>query len=318
MTSVLITGGTGTFGGAAVSALLSREDIRRVVVFSRDEQKQEIMKRSAARDERLRFFIGDVRDESRLTMAMKGIDVVFHAAAMKIVGSCEYDPMECVKTNVLGAMNVISATLRSSSVQRVLAISTDKAASAANLYGGTKFVAEKLFVSGNILAGDGPPSFAVARYGNVTGSRGSVIPYWQRLIRAGKPLPITHLEMTRFWITVRDAVRFVLQAVSIQQGGEIFIPKMPSYKVTDLAEALCGTPDFQRTVVGVRPGEKIHEDLLTVHEAANATQNDAAYVICPPWMAPGEPLPEGFSLNSGSSPLRLSVADLRERLTNAR
>lgn len=318
MTSVLITGGTGTFGSAAMAALLSRDDISRVVIFSRDEQKQEALRRTVRPDDRLRFLIGDVRDEARLRLAMHRIDVVIHAAAMKIVPTCEYDPMECVKTNVVGAMNVISAALHASSVQKVMAISTDKAVSAANLYGGAKFVAEKLFVSANHLAGGDYPTFAVARYGNVSGSRGSVIPYWRRLAQAGKAAPITHPDMTRFWITVEDAVAFVLQALAIQQGGEIFIPKMPSYVVADLAEAIWGSPDFERKIIGVRPGEKIHEDMITVHEAVNATQNDRAYVICPPWMHPGEPLPDGFSLSSANNVNRLSVGQIKELLANVR
>lgn len=314
MTAVLVTGGTGTFGRAVVDALLSKGSTRRVVVFSRDEQKQDAMRKSMPCDDRLRFFLGDVRDESRLRMAMRDINIVLHAAAMKIVPSCEYDPIECIKTNVVGAMNVISAAISSSSVEGVVALSTDKAAAPANLYGASKLSAERLFISANNLSGEGGPRFSVARYGNVSGSRGSVIPLWRALAEERKPLPITHEEMTRFWITVPDAVSFVLDAVVFQQGGEIFIPKMPSYRIVDLAAAICGGANFDRKIVGVRPGEKLHEDLITVHEAENATQNDHAYVICPPWLAPGLPLPKGFSLTSANNADRMSIDRIKERL----
>jgi UDP-N-acetylglucosamine 4,6-dehydratase len=313
MTSFLITGGSGTFGCAAVERLLRREDAHRIVVYSRDEQKQDAMAERFNHDERLRFFVGDVRDETRLRMALKGIEIVIHAAAMKIIPKCEYDPIEAVKTNIGGAANLISAAMESD-VEQVMAVSTDKAASPANLYGATKLAAEKLFVAANNLSGSCGPAFSAVRYGNVSGSRGSVIPRWRLAAELGAPLTITHPDMTRFWITVEDAVEFVVDGLDVMQGGEVFIPKMPSFRILDLGEAIYGRPDFPREVTGVRPGEKLHEDIVTVHEGANATENDYAYVICPPWAPPAEPLPAGFFLNSNCNDDWLIAEDIKKMI----
>lgn len=312
MTSVLVTGGTGTFGKAIVDRLLCCGDISKVAVYSRDEQKQEAMAREII-DPRLRFFIGDVRDEDRLRLAFKGVDRVVHAAAMKIVPACEFDPVEAIKTNILGSVNVINAAVDSPTVKKVIALSTDKAVSSCNLYGGTKFVAEKAFVAANNLTSKGGAAFSVVRYGNVAGSRGSVIPKWRLLSALGRPLPITHLDMTRFWISIGDAVEFVFNGLAAMQGGEVFIPKMPSFRVRDLGEAISG-PECEWEIIGIRPGEKLHEDLITVHEGRTTTQNDHAYAICPPWMSPETPMEEGFSLSSAHNDAWLSVDDLKARL----
>jgi UDP-N-acetylglucosamine 4,6-dehydratase/5-epimerase len=309
MTSVVVTGGTGTFGKAIVDRLLCNGHIEKVAVYSRDEQKQEAMAREIS-DPRLRFFLGDVRDEARLRMALRGATVVIHAAAMKIVPACEFDPIEAIKTNILGSVNVINAALDSRTIQKVIALSTDKAVSSTNLYGGTKFVAEKAFVAANNLASKGGAAFSVVRYGNVSGSRGSIIPKWRLLAALGRPLPITHLNMTRFWISIGDAVEFVLNGLETMQGGEVFIPKMPSFRIRDLGKAICGS-GFTFNVIGIRPGEKLHEDIITVHEGRMTTENAYAYAICPPWLPPETPMEEGFSLSSERNDLWLSVDDLK-------
>jgi UDP-N-acetylglucosamine 4,6-dehydratase len=306
--SILLTGGTGTFGEAAARLLLS-SDGGKIIIFSRDEQKQDLMRRRLDDpDGRLRFFVGDVRDEGRLMLALRGVDAVIHAAAMKIVPACEHDPSEAVKTNILGTQNVVTAALRSG-VRRVVGLSTDKAVSPANLYGATKLAAEKLIVAANNLSG-GETRFSAVRYGNVAASRGSVIPLWTELASRGEELPITDERMTRFWLSPQDAAQFVMGALDAQQGGEVFIPKMPSFRVIDLAAAIWGGDDFPRRIIGIRPGEKLHEDLVTRHEALNVAQNERAYVICPPWMAPSEPPPEGFHLTSETNEPRLSTEDL--------
>jgi len=313
MNSVLITGGTGTFGQAIVDRLLLDRNIAKIAIYSRDEQKQEAMalaRPESLADDRLRFYIGDVRDENRLKMAFKGVDVVIHAAAMKIVPACEKDPIEAIKTNIGGASNVISAAL-ACGVAKVIALSTDKAVSPANLYGATKLSAEKLFVAANNLTSAGGPAFSVVRYGNVSGSRGSVIPRWRFLSALGRPLPVTHLDMTRFWITIQDAVEFVLNGLGVMQGGEVFIPRMPSFRISDLAAAIYGQDDYPCEIIGVRPGEKLHEDIITVHEGRTATQNEYAFVVCPPWLLPSEPMEEGFSLSSERNDKWLSTDDLK-------
>jgi UDP-N-acetylglucosamine 4,6-dehydratase/5-epimerase len=245
-----------------------------------------------------------------LRLAFKGVNVVIHAAAMKIVPTCEFDPLEAIKTNVGGSTNVISAALDSKSVTKVIALSTDKAVSPANLYGATKLSAEKLFTAANNLSAHGGPAFSVVRYGNVSGSRGSVIPKWRKLAGLGKPLPITHVDMTRFWITIEDAVEFVLNGLDVMQGGEVFIPRMPSFSIMDLGEAIYGRKDYPRNIIGVRPGEKLHEDMITVHEGRMAMRNDYAYVICPPWMSPDQPIEDGFSLSSDRNDIWLGADDL--------
>jgi UDP-N-acetylglucosamine 4,6-dehydratase/5-epimerase len=284
-TSVLVTGGTGSFGRSFCRALLSATAPRRLIVFSRDEQKQEAMAREMAQvhphlADRLRFFIGDVRDASRLEMAMRDVDYVIHAAALKIVPLAEYNPFECVLTNVHGAENVVKAALRSS-VKKVVALSTDKAANPINLYGATKLASDKIMVAANNLSGESGARFSVVRYGNVIGSRGSVVPFFQDLVRAGaKAMPITDPRMTRFWITLEQGVAFVLSSLALMRGGEIFVPKIPSMKIVDIARALA--PGVPHENVGIRPGEKLHEVMITEDDARMTVQLDDRYVICPP------------------------------------
>lgn len=276
-----MTGGTGSFGKAFIKNLLERFDVSRVVVFSRDELKQYEMEQDLKPEDRskLRFFLGDVRDESRLEMAMRDIDFVIHAAALKHVPAAEYNPFECVKTNVNGAENVVKAALRTN-VRRVIALSTDKAASPINLYGASKLASDKFFVAGNNLSGSQDTRFAVVRYGNVLGSRGSVLPFFQRLIQNDAEfLPITHADMTRFWITLQQGVDFVLSSLAMMSGGEIFVPKIPSMKVVDIARILA--PSLPRKIVGIRPGEKLHEMLVTVDDARTTLELEDRYIIEP-------------------------------------
>lgn len=274
--SVLVTGGTGSFGKRFIQFLLEERDPRRVIVFSRDELKQHEMSQVMV-DPRLRFFIGDVRDAERLELATLDVDVIVHAAALKQVPACEYNPFEAVKTNVLGTQNVISAALRNR-VPRSVLVSTDKAVNPVNLYGATKACAEKLFVQANAYAGKLATRFSCVRYGNVVGSRGSVIPLFRRLRDQGT-LPITDDRMTRFWITLDQAVAFVTNALESMQGGEIYIPKIPSMKIMDLAAAVA--PKCELEVVGIRPGEKIHELLITGDEARHAIDAGPHYIIEP-------------------------------------
>lgn len=279
--NILVTGGTGSFGKAFIHRVLSRHAPRRVVVFSRDELKQYEMESGMAPDHRrrVRFFIGDVRDADRLEMAMREVDVVVHAAALKHVPAAEYNPFECVKTNIHGAENVVNAALRCD-VGQVIALSTDKAASPINLYGASKLAADKIFVAANNLAGDQDTRFAVVRYGNVLGSRGSVIPFFRRLMQDGADrLPITHPEMTRFWITLQQGVDFVLSSLALMSGGEIFVPKIPSMKVVDVARTIA--PDLPHEVIGIRPGEKLHELMITADDARTTLELEDRYVIEP-------------------------------------
>jgi UDP-N-acetylglucosamine 4,6-dehydratase len=308
--SVLVTGGTGSFGTAFVRRLLARSSSPRIVVYSRDEQKQETMARALQNEfpaefGRLRFFLGDVRDESRLELAMRGIDVVVHAAALKIVPAAEYNPFECILTNVHGAENVVKAALRCD-VKKVVALSTDKAANPINLYGASKLAADKIMVAANNLSGDGETRFSVVRYGNVIGSRGSVVPLFKELVRKGaKSLPVTDPRMTRFWITIEQGVSFVLSSAAVMHGGEIFVPKIPSMKVTDVAR--CVAPDLPHTSIGIRPGEKLHEVMITEDDARMTVELDDRYVICPmntgwsdaPLQALGaKPIEDGFRYSS--------------------
>lgn len=283
--SLLVTGGTGSFGSAFAKRLLSQSPPRRLIIFSRDEQKQEVM----ARDlktlgpdlfNRLRFFIGDVRDTSRLELAMRDVNIVIHAAALKIIPTAEYNPFECILTNVHGAENVVKAALRTG-VGRVIALSTDKAANPINLYGASKLAADKIMVAANNLSGDGGPRFSVVRYGNVIGSRGSVIPFFKELIgNSAESLPITDPRMTRFWITLEQGVNFVLSSLAIMDGGEIFVPKIPSMRLTDLARVMA--PNLPHEIIGIRPGEKLHEVMITDDDARMTLELDDRYVICPP------------------------------------
>ena len=279
--AVLVTGGTGSFGRHFVKTVLAQHRPKRLIVFSRDEAKQYDMAQGFTPEENktLRFFIGDVRDCNRLEMAMREIDIVIHAAALKQVPAAEYNPFECIKTNVHGAENVVQAAIRTG-VKQVMALSTDKAASPVNLYGASKLASDKIFVAANNLSGSVGTRFSVVRYGNVLGSRGSVVPFYQKLIAEdAASLPITDPRMTRFWITMDQGVRFVLSCLSMMRGGEIFIPKIPSMKVVDLATALA--PDLPQEVVGVRPGEKLHEVMITEDDAVSTVELSDRYVIEP-------------------------------------
>ncbi len=264
-----------------MNTVLDRFEPRKVIVFSRDEQKQYEMRQEIATGccKQVRFFIGDVRDVDRLELAMREVDIVVHAAALKHVSAAEYNPFECVKTNIHGAENVVTAALRTG-VRRIIALSTDKAASPINLYGASKLAADKILVAANNLTGGQDTRFAVVRYGNVLGSRGSVIPYFQRLIREGaEGLPITDPQMTRFWITLQQGVNFVLSSLALMSGGEIFVPKIPSMKIVDVAKTLA--PDLPQTVVGIRPGEKLHELMVTTDDARSTLELEDRYIIEP-------------------------------------
>ena len=277
--SILITGGSGSFGQAFVKRLLSDSDYDRIIVYSRDEMKQFQMRQQISDPEiRLRFFLGDVRDKERLTAAMRGVTDVVHAAALKQVPAGEYNPTEFVKTNVMGAMNVAEAAI-AQGVKRVLALSTDKACAPLNLYGATKLTAERMFIAANAMAG-GETRFACCRYGNVTGTRGSVVPLWQEVAEAGGPIPITDPAMTRFWMTLGQAVDFVVRCIATMNGCEVFIPELESYRVVDLAEAVA--PGAPLMTVGIRPGEKMHESLISRHEARSAwVLREGGHVLLP-------------------------------------
>lgn len=320
-TSYLVTGGTGSFGKAFVKRVLAQQPKpRRLVVYSRDELKQFEMSQSFGERDypAIRYFIGDVRDVDRLRRAMEGVDVVVHAAALKQVPAAEYNPFECIKTNVLGAQNVIEACL-DMGVQRVVALSTDKAAAPINLYGATKLCSDKLFIAANNIRGHRDIRFSVVRYGNVMGSRGSVIPFFLDRKKSGV-LPITDRKMTRFNISLEEGVDMVLWAVQNSRGGEIFVPKIPSYRIIDVAEAIA--PECKHTVVGVRPGEKIHEEMITASDSFNTVDLGRYYAILPSsdeslrsaYLAGdgAREVPQGFSYNSGSNPEFLSVPQLRE------
>lgn len=285
--SVLVTGGTGSFGQAFVKHLLSNHNPKRVVVFSRDELKQFEMAQQVDAPQ-LRYFIGDVRDEARLERALEGIDTVVHAAAMKQVVAAEYNPIECIKTNVMGAENIINASINMG-VKRVLALSTDKAVNPLNLYGATKLCSDKLFVAANHLSKQEGTKFSVVRYGNVIGSRGSVIPFFKNLRSTGK-LPITDPRMTRFWLTLNDGVKFVEDCIVRMNGGEVFIPKISSMLITDLAKAIA--PECELENIGIRPGEKLHEMLIPEDEARNTIEFDDFFVICPTHLRTGSHIEE--------------------------
>jgi UDP-N-acetylglucosamine 4,6-dehydratase len=274
--SILITGGTGSFGQVFVRRLFAEHRPARVIVYSRDELKQYEMAQRFTQDQ-LRFFIGDVRDLARLERALKGVDIVVHAAALKQVPAAEYNPIECIKTNVFGAENVINACL-DRGVHRVIALSTDKAVSPINLYGATKLCSDKLFIAANHLAGKGGTRFAVVRYGNVIGSRGSVVPFFKECSKTGK-LPITDPRMTRFWIRLEDGASFVQRALDMMHGGEIFIPKVASMRIADLATAICAR--CKQETVGIRPGEKLHELLITHNDARHTLEFDTFFVVQP-------------------------------------
>ncbi len=279
--TILVTGGTGSFGKRFVQRIVNQYRPKKLIIFSRDELKQFEMSSAFSPEEYpfLRFFIGDVRDYQRLEMALRGVDVVVHAAALKHVPIAEYNPYECIQTNVVGAENVVRASLKCG-VQKVIALSTDKAVSPVNLYGASKLAADKIFTAGNNIRGDDPTLFSVVRYGNVVGSRGSVIPFFQRMLREGaKSLPITDEKMTRFWLTLDQGIDFVLSSLALMQGGEIFVPKISSMKIVDLVKAL--DPNVQMHKVGIRPGEKLHEWLITSDESLGAIECEDRFIILP-------------------------------------
>ncbi|QJR81825.1 UDP-N-acetylglucosamine 4,6-dehydratase (inverting) [Alteromonas pelagimontana] len=321
--SILITGGTGSFGKRFVSYLLESAEPRKIIIYSRDELKQfEMQQRFDAPC--MRYFIGDVRDKDRLITAMKDVDLVVHAAALKQVPAAEYNPNECIKTNINGAQNVIDAAI-ASNVLRVIALSTDKAANPVNLYGATKLASDKLFVAANNISGAKGPRFSVVRYGNVVGSRGSVVPFYRHLLAQGKKLlPVTHPEMTRFWITLDEGVEFVVKNFSRMQGGEIFVPKIPSIRIVDLVEAMSGQREYE--TVGIRPGEKLHELMVPEEMAHHSIEFDNHYVIAPAitffdknvdYMKnrlgeEGHAVSEKFEYHSGKNPHFLTVEELKE------
>ena len=276
--SILITGGTGSFGQEFIATILEKYEINRIVIYSRDELKQFEMQQKFNNNKILRFFIGDVRDVDRLTEAMRGIDIVIHGAALKQVPAAEYNPMECIKTNIHGAENVIKAALQND-VDRVIALSTDKAANPINLYGATKLASDKLFVAANNMSG-GRTKFSVVRYGNVVGARGSVVPLFEKLISEGSTqLPVTHKDMTRFWITLQEGVDFVLKGLDRMQGGEIFVPKIPSVRIVDLVKAMA--PKATIKFIGIRPGEKLHEIMCPKDDSHLTIEFNDHYVITP-------------------------------------
>lgn len=327
--SILVTGGTGSFGRVFVARLLAGARLpKRIAIFSRDEQKQEAMAREFGGDpekfKRLRFFIGDVRDAERLELAMRGVDYVIHAAALKIVPIAEYNPFECILTNVHGAENIVKAALRNH-VKKVVALSTDKAANPANLYGASKLASDKIMVAANNLSGDLGTSFSVVRYGNVIGSRGSVVPLFQSLLAKGtESLPITDPRMTRFFITLSQGVEFVLSSMALMKGGEIFVPKIPTATIVDLARALA--PGLPLRTVGIRPGEKLHEVMITEDDARTTLEFDDRYVIYPakPGMmeaAAAESkaviVPDGFRYASDVNSEQIDVQQLKKFIADA-
>jgi UDP-N-acetylglucosamine 4,6-dehydratase len=313
--SILITGGTGSFGKAFVRNVLDNYDPRRLVIFSRDELKQYEVRAMFGDDPRLRWFIGDIRDRGRLTRAMHEIDYVVHAAALKQVDTAEYNPFEYVQTNIIGTQNVVEASI-DSGVKKVVALSTDKASSPINLYGATKLAADKLCVSANHMAAAYETRFSVVRYGNVMGSRGSVVPFFAKLAAEGKSLPITDKRMTRFWITLDQAVDFVVDSFDLMQGGELYVPRIASMKVVDLAEAIApGAPTHE---IGIRPGEKLHEEMIAADDSRRTLRLADRYVVQPTiatwgYTAPteGEPVPDGFSYTSDANDQWLTVDDIR-------
>lgn len=313
---VLVTGGTGSFGRKFVEVMLQDFGPEKLIVFSRDELKQHEMRTEGLSDPRLRYFIGDVRDLQRLRRAMEGVDIVVHAAALKQVPACEYNPIEAIKTNILGAQNVVEAAL-DSDVEKVMALSTDKAVNPINLYGATKLAAEKLLVQSNAYAGGRETRFSCVRYGNVVGSRGSVVPVFLRQREHGR-ITITDERMTRFWLSLEQGVRFTVRCIEQMRGGEVFVPKIPSMRVVDLAKALA--PDAEVDHIGIRPGEKLHEVLVSEDEARNAVELEDMYVVQPAgsfwfgheWQDEGGRLDDGFRYASDSNEHWLTVDEIRD------
>lgn len=326
--TILVTGGTGSFGKCFTKYVLEHYDVKKIIIYSRDEFKQWSMEnefRMLMPDKvsKLRFFIGDVRDLDRFKRACQGVDYIVHAAALKQVPACEYNPNEAIKTNINGAMNIIEAAL-DCNVKKVVALSTDKAVNPVNLYGGTKLVSDKLFIAANAYAGEKDVNFSIVRYGNVAGSRGSIIPLFQSLIDKGiTEFPITDFRMTRFWISLTQGVELVIKALSEAQGGETFISKIPSFKITDLAEAML--PGCTMKEIGIRPGEKLHEIMITTEDSYTTYEYDKHFIVYPQMVWNGRQMPdtsgkrveEGFSYSSGSNTEWMSVEDIRKRLHEA-
>ena len=323
--SILVTGGTGSFGSHFIRRILRDADPRRVIVYSRDELKQFELEHKL-QNEKMRFFLGDVRDKDRLLVAMRDVNIVVHTAALKQVPAAEYNPMECIKTNILGGQNVIEACI-ANNVEKVICLSTDKAANPINLYGATKLASDKLFVAANNLTGKGKTRFSVVRYGNVMGSRGSVLDVYRRVKKTGsQKYPVTDPRMTRFWITIDHGVDSVIKAFSRMQGGEIFVPKLPSIRITDLVKAM--DPEAGIEVIGIRPGEKLHEVMCPEESARQTIEFDDHYVITPSIQffdktlkyekncvgESGVPVGDGFEYSSGTNPQFLSIAKLTEVL----
>lgn len=317
--AILITGGTGSFGKAFTKYVLENYNPKKIIIYSRDEFKQFIMQNEFKEyKSKLRFFIGDVRDKERLMRAFEGVDYVIHAAAMKQVPACEYNPSEAIRTNIEGAQNIIDAAL-ARNVQKVVALSTDKAVNPVNLYGGTKLVSDKLFIAANAYAGSKDVCFSVVRYGNVAGSRGSVIPFFHNIIKnGGKELPITDYRMTRFWISLQQGVELVIKALEEAKGGETFISKIPSFKITDLAQAML--PGCEMPEVGIREGEKLHEIMVTVEDSMNTYEYDKHFIIYPQmvWdekkraVPTGKRVADGFSYSSDNNTEWLTVDEIKE------
>lgn len=317
--SVLITGGTGSLGKALVDYLLGETKVRRIAILSRDELKQHNLRIEFKNDERLRWFLGDVRDLERLKRAFHGVDFVIHAAALKQVDTGEYNPMEFIKTNVLGSQNVIDAAI-DRRVKRVVALSTDKASSPINLYGATKLTADKLFVAANNYSYAYGTTFSVVRYGNVMGSRGSVIPFFKSLAEQGKPLPITDLRMTRFWISIEDAVKFVIDSLEMMTGGELYVPRIPSMKIVDLANAV--HPGAELKEIGMRPGEKLHEEMISSDDSRRTIILKNRFVVTPvvaEWgyeLPKGSNMPEGHAYRSDTNDIWMSELDIKKFIQN--
>ncbi len=318
--SILVTGGTGSLGKALISNLLLNSTVSRIVIFSRDELKQQELKSFFNNDPRLRWFLGDIRDLPRLERAFHGVDFVIHAAALKQVDTGEYNPMEFIKTNVLGSQNVIEAAINCG-VKKVVALSTDKASSPINLYGATKLTADKLFIAANNYSQSYGTSYSVVRYGNVMGSRGSVIPFFKKLATEGQSIPITDLTMTRFWISIEEAVEFVLESLIIAQGGELYVPKIPSMKITDLAKAIA--PNSKLVEVGIRPGEKLHEEMISAEDSRRTIKiSEKRYLVLPvvaewDFKAPeGEIFGNRKAYSSDTNEQWMSEDDIRQFIIN--
>lgn len=313
--TILITGGSGSFGNEAVKYILSHFTPQKIIIYSRGELKQYLMQEMWPDNGiiPIRYFIGDVRDKDRLWRALKDVDYVIHAAALKQVPACEYNPIEAIKTNVIGAQNIIECSI-DSGVKNIIALSSDKAANPINLYGATKLCADKLFVAANVYSGNHKTKFSVVRYGNVMSSRGSVIPYFQQLIKEKKPLTITDKRMTRFWITLSQAVEFVMERLNDMSGGEIFVPKIPSMKILDLAKAIAGN-EYPLQITGIRPGEKIHEIMISRDDARNTIDRGDSFSILPSYFPNRDTLsfqPDTFEYSSGNNSQWMTIKQLRE------